>query len=844
MNQPNSTLLDWALQYAQMGWPVLPVRTGRNEKNENNKAPVTELVGNGKNNATTDQATLERWFKGKAHNLAITPPENVLVLDFDEEQARQMFFNTWPELGEYPAQKTPGGVHVFMRVPLGTRLTSKVKLAKGLDLRGLGTTYLVATPSQYDGQGYEWVVPLVPVEDLPMVPASLLEHLQKAAGNYGQMLVPISKEEIARRTATQVSTPRLEGLLHKFADNVATTPEGGRHGALINNGLSAAGLIAHGMPESRVWDTMYQAGLACGLPQFEAWSAVSWAVLKGRDRPLKIDPDPMGFDPDWWKPRRQRQAPAVVGEVIKYPEPIKLGAIGNTAPETEPTGKGKVSALNLMKARVRAGAWGQVVTDIYRNEEDRLIYLSTEMGDFPILWESPLNGALIARFVRILDPAGMQQKTVGEAVTEVARALLDMDVPTYRLRRRIAPLGRAVYLDTAGNGIVEITPGGWRVIEDWELPEGVKFSRDDVEKMPRPEFAGGVEEAKSTFTRLFKEYVQVGEEEQALIILAMFSWYTPDNPQFWLNFVGRKGSGKSSAAEWVLNFVNPTGRHTVKDNEDDLKKYKAQQWCILVDNLVHATMALANTIDVAATGGIYTYRAAYSRDTMVHARIDGGGIVTSLSPIFSKLDTLDRVFTVEFEPRAKGKKRDDDEIKAAFKEDFPKMWGAFLTLVAEAMRLHAEGGWVDSGDLKEVRNTKAERFFRLVFPERARVLDRAIDDVREGAVHSARQGETLTTTIPLVYAAQLANPGYFEAPADEILLTIRSSQVWGPYARTTPETGAVLGARLRENADAFLAIGIKVTGGRTKKTRFWRLEVVDKELFDSHMASLGNAKNY
>lgn len=79
------------LRYAATGYAVLPLEPG-------GKRPLARLVPHGLRDASTNPATIRRWFGAAPRaNVGILPPAEVLTLDVDSPER-------WPELlAEYPA---------------------------------------------------------------------------------------------------------------------------------------------------------------------------------------------------------------------------------------------------------------------------------------------------------------------------------------------------------------------------------------------------------------------------------------------------------------------------------------------------------------------------------------------------------------------------------------------------------------------------------------------------------------------------------------------------------------------------------------------------------------------
>jgi len=169
------SLQDWALKYARMGWPVLPLAP-------RDKVPLTT---NGLKDATTDPQTIRKWWDR-------TPDANIgirtgsgsgfFALDVDSKSdglaSLDEMITTHGMLPDSPESLTGGGgKHFLFACPDHCVANSVGKVGPGLDIRG-ERGYIVAPPSIHrSGRTYEWEVSNSP-EQIPIAPAP--EWLLKA----------------------------------------------------------------------------------------------------------------------------------------------------------------------------------------------------------------------------------------------------------------------------------------------------------------------------------------------------------------------------------------------------------------------------------------------------------------------------------------------------------------------------------------------------------------------------------------------------------------------------------------------------------------------------------------
>ncbi len=265
----------FAQEYLFLGYRVLPLHPGE-------KRPHPKLVPHGLKEASREAATLEAWWCACPEcGVGILPPEQVLTLDFDDPDVWARLKEEHPTLLEAPRARTPrGGVHVYLRLPPEAvgRLSASVRAIPGVDLRGLGRSYLVAPPTTLPTGAYAWEVPLAPPEGLPPVPQGLLLKL---------LPPPPPPREVV---AVGSSPRRLRAFLGSYADAVARTPEGQRHNTLIRYAVAAGGLVPHGLDPREAEEALVAAAMRAGLPEREAVAAVKWGLEVGAGSPLALDP--------------------------------------------------------------------------------------------------------------------------------------------------------------------------------------------------------------------------------------------------------------------------------------------------------------------------------------------------------------------------------------------------------------------------------------------------------------------------------------------------------------------------------------------------------------------------
>jgi putative DNA primase/helicase len=290
--------LNAALGYARRGWRVIPLHwinpsgkcTCRDaECTRPGKHP---LWGGWKNKATTDEATIERWWTEVPHaNIGILTgrTSGLLVLDVDKGGA-----DTIEKAGGFPETlwcQTGNGAHHYFAHP-GEDIPNAVKFASGLDIRSDGGL-VVAPPSRHvSGHRYTWLSdPERPLEPAPeWLLAAIRQHISTpppAASSDSP--VPSSGPSHGGGDAYA------EAALRRELDRLGSAPDGQRNDALNRAAFSLGTLIqANKLDRSRVEAELEHAARVAGLEEGEIRrtirSGIDAGIRKATASPRQIDP--------------------------------------------------------------------------------------------------------------------------------------------------------------------------------------------------------------------------------------------------------------------------------------------------------------------------------------------------------------------------------------------------------------------------------------------------------------------------------------------------------------------------------------------------------------------------
>lgn len=258
------TPLEAALEYASRGYPVFPC-------SPNSKVPFART--NGCKDATTDEATIRRWWEAApTANVAIATGSvsGIYVVDVDTASSEVMPLlpTTWT------ARTRGGGWHYLYSVSEPLPNTNK-KAANAVhpdaDTRGEGG-YILVFPSVIDGKQYQWVNDIDPAP----LPSWIADKVR-----------PKAETRLATRQMFQmVSTSWAGKALEDECQKVANTGEGGRNEALNRAAFKIGQIVAGGhLSAATAGQALDAAAAACGLPERERRSTIERSIKAGMASP-------------------------------------------------------------------------------------------------------------------------------------------------------------------------------------------------------------------------------------------------------------------------------------------------------------------------------------------------------------------------------------------------------------------------------------------------------------------------------------------------------------------------------------------------------------------------------
>jgi hypothetical protein len=168
----NNQMTKRALQYAKLGFAVVPMHAARNGRCSchNGDACTTPgkhpLTPHGLKDASSDRAVIKRWWRENSDaniGIAVGPESGVIAIDIDPRNGGTTTLqDKEQELGKLPDTVTSltggGGRHLIFKHPsVPVRKDSHGKLlGPGLDILAKGSLMIVPPSRHISGKRYRW----------------------------------------------------------------------------------------------------------------------------------------------------------------------------------------------------------------------------------------------------------------------------------------------------------------------------------------------------------------------------------------------------------------------------------------------------------------------------------------------------------------------------------------------------------------------------------------------------------------------------------------------------------------------------------------------------------------
>ena len=266
----------------------------------------------------------------------------------------------------------------------------------------------------------------------------------------------------------------------------------------------------------------------------------------------------------------------------------------------------------------------------------------------------------------------------------IIEAQANFDAPVRTVAVRVATLGGKIYLDLCDEAwrVVEISPGGWQVINN----PPVRFRRSaGMLPLPLPTRGGSVNSLRNLLN------VGRSDDDSAeftLIIAWALAALRGRGPYPVLTIVGEQGSAKSTLVAMVRKLIDPNtaSLRALPREERDLFIAANNSLVLAYDNISGLPPWFSDALCRLSTGGGFTTRELYTDQDEILFDAMRPSILNGIEDVVTRSDLADRSIMLTLSPIADDKRRTEAEIWSEFEAMHPAVLGALLDAVVYGLR--------------------------------------------------------------------------------------------------------------------------------------------------------------
>jgi hypothetical protein len=422
-----------------------------------------------------------------------------------------------------------------------------------------------------------------------------------------------------------------------------------------------------------------------------------------------------------------------------------------------------------------------------------------------------------------------ERKTPGDQAIQEALNVLDgkarFEGRAHPVFVRLAEHDGAIYLDLSDSErrAVEITPSGWRVVENppvyFRRPRGVLA-------LPTPTPGASLCD--------LRRFINTEVDDWSLLAAWVVMAVRPRGPYPILVLHGDQGAAKSTTSRVLRALVDPNAAPLRAEPRDlrDLMIAAKNGWLIPIDNLSRLPHWLSDALCRLATGGGFATRELYTNADEALFDAQRPLIINGIEEIVARGDLIDRAIILYLPDIDEITRRSEDTFWSEFDVAKSGLLGALLSAVSTAMR--------NLPGVKLERLPRMADFARWAIAAAPGADYEATAFITAYAHHrSAAQGMEFEAVPVLSLIPPLVAAGdRWEGTTTELLTALGSrADELTRRQRQWPNTARELTNILRRSASSLRGAGIRVTFQPTKHKRLIRLEKAGSSSSPSSPAS-------
>lgn len=298
----------------------------------------------------------------------------------------------------------------------------------------------------------------------------------------------------------------------------------------------------------------------------------------------------------------------------------------------------------------------------------------------PLRGKAGLRSQMARLFTDLNDGAVASQSALADAMTVLeGMAAANDPIP---VMLRVAGDAHQVVVDlgTADGRCVVATPEGWSVRDR----SPVLFRRSGaMAVMPEPVPARALDGLA-----LLRALVNMDDDAFHQLVAWLVAAWIPHIPHPVLTFKGEQGTGKSKAAQTVVNLVDPSPA-AKRSQPRDVKTWATQafnSWALCLDNISTIPPWFSDTLCKAVTGDGIVDRALYTDDDVVVLTFRRVLAMTTIDAGALAGDLAERLLMLDLQLIDEDRRRTEEELDDAFRDARPAILAALFDLLSAVLR--------------------------------------------------------------------------------------------------------------------------------------------------------------
>ncbi|MET9614988.1 ATP-binding protein [Kitasatospora indigofera] len=297
----------------------------------------------------------------------------------------------------------------------------------------------------------------------------------------------------------------------------------------------------------------------------------------------------------------------------------------------------------------------------------------------------PLRGkaGLRAQIARLYTDANggsvPSQGSLSDAMMVLEGQAAATDPVEVNLRVAGGPERIVIDLGTADGRAIVVTPGSWHLA----ARSPVLFRRSGaMSPMPAPDRDRAAEGLP-----LLRSLLNMDDPTFHQLVGWLAAAWMPHIPHPILTFKGEQGTGKSKAAQMLVNIIDPSPASR-RTQPRDIKMWSTQafnSWALCLDNISTIPPWLSDTLCKAVTGDGFVDRALYTDDDVVVLTFRRVLAMTTIDAGALAGDLAERLMILDLQLIDPGRRRTERELDHTFDQARPAILAALLDLLCEIL---------------------------------------------------------------------------------------------------------------------------------------------------------------